>query len=106
MKIICNKYQFKLIFLIQINFFDNNIYYIEKRLIKSFNDFILFGIFKNNKFLSYILINIIIIKNIIFIFFFKIEIKTINFNIIFLILNLKASKNKKNFIFIFNNFHF
>ena len=32
--------------------------------------------------------------------------KAMNFDIIFLISSLKTPKNKEDFIFIFNNFHF
>ena len=92
--------------LIQINIFNNNTYYIEECLIKLFNSFILFEIFKNNKFLNYILIYITIIKIIIFIIFFIIKVKTASSNIIFLISNLKTSKNKESLIFIFNNFYY
>ena len=105
-KIICRKYQFKSIFLIQINVFDDNIYYVEKRLFKSFDDFVLFEIFRNNRFSRYVLICAIIIEVIIFVFFIIIDIKTTNFEIVFLITSLIALKSEKNLIFIFNNFHF
>ena len=105
-KITCNKYQLGSIFSIQINIFNNNIYYIEKYLIKSFNDFVLFEIFKNNKLLKYILIYIITIEVIIFVFFIIIDSKIINFKIVFLISSLITLKNKKSFAFILNNFHF
>ena len=46
------------------------------------------------------------IEIIIFVFFIVINAKTTNFEIVFLIASLIALKNKKNLIFLFNNFHF
>ena len=46
MKIVNNKYKFRLIALIKISIFNNNINYIEERLIKSFNNLILFKILR------------------------------------------------------------
>ena len=48
--------------LIKINIFNNNINNIKKRLIKSFDDFILFEILKINKLLYNVIINTINIK--------------------------------------------
>ena len=47
-----------------------------------------------------------IIEIIIFIFFIIINAKMINFEIVFLIANLITFEDKKNLIFIFNDFHF
>ena len=45
-KIVNNEYKFRLIALIKISIFNNNINYIEERLIKSFDNFILFRVFR------------------------------------------------------------
>ena len=95
MKTIYHKYQFKSIFLIQINVFDNSTHYIKKCLIKSFDDFVLFEVFKNNRFSRYVLICAMIIEVIIFIFFIIINAKTMNFEIAFLIGSLITFKDKK-----------
>ena len=105
-KIIYNKHQLRSVFLIEINVFDNNIHYIEKCLIESFDDFVLFEILKNNRFSKYILICAMIIEVIIFVFFIIVDAKTTNFEIVSLISNLITFENKKSFIFIFNDFHF
>ena len=105
-KIIYRKYQFKSIFLIQINVFDNDIHHVEKCLIKSFDDSVLFEILKNNRFSKYVLICAMIIKVIIFVFFIVINAKITNFKIVFLIASLITLKDKKNLIFLFNDFHF
>ena len=104
-KIICRKYQFRSIFLIQLNVFDDDIYYAKKCLIKSFDDFVLFEVFRNNRLSKYVLICVIIIEIIIFIIFIIINAKTINFKIVFLIASLIAFQDKKKKI-IFNNLHF
>ena len=105
-KIIYHKYQFKSIFSIQINVFDDDIHYVKKCLIKSFDGSVLFEIFKNNKFSRYVLICAMTIEIIIFIFFIVINAKTTNFKIIFLIVSLITFEDKKNLIFLFNDFHF
>ena len=105
-KIIYRKYQFRSIFSIQINVFDNNIHHIKKCLIKLFDDFVLFGILKNNKLSKYVLIRAMTIEIIIFIFFIIISAKIINFKIVFLIASLITFEDKKNLIFIFNDLHF
>ena len=105
-KIICRKYQFKSIFSIQINVFDDNIHYIEKCLIKSFDDFVLFEVFKDNKLLRYVLICAIIIEIIIFVLLIIISAKIMNFKIVFLITSLITLEDKENLIFMFNDFHF
>ena len=106
MKIIYRKYQFKSIFSIQINVFDDDIYYIEKCLIKSFDGSVLFGVFKNNKFSRYVLICAMTIEIIIFILFIVINAKTTDFEIAFLIANLITLEDKENLILLFNDFHF
>ena len=96
----------KLVFSIQINVVNNNIYNIEKCLIKLFDDFVLFEVFKNNKFSKYVLICTMIIEIIIFVFFIIIDAEITNSKITFPILNLITFENKKNLIFMFNDFHF
>ena len=104
-KIIDDQYKFWLIFLIKINVFNNNVNNVEKRLIKSFNDLILFEVFKMNKFSRDVIINTMNIKVKIFIFVIIINSKTFNNNIFVLIFNLITFKSKKDFIFIFNDFN-
>ena len=76
------------------------------RLVKSFNDVVLFEIFKNNKLSRYVLIYTIIIKVMIFVLLIIIDAKITNFKIASLISNLITFENKKSFIFMFNDFHF
>ena len=94
------------IFLIQINVFDDDIHYVEKCLIKSFDDFVLFEVFKNNKISRYVLTCAMIIEIIIFVLFIIIDAKITNFEIVFLISNLITFKNRESLIFIFNNLYF
>ena len=74
-------------------------------MIKSFDDFILFEIFKINKLSHNVIINTINIKIKIFVFIIIINSKTFNDNIFMLIFNLITFKDKEDFIFIFNNFN-
>ena len=106
MKIINDKYKFSSIFSIKINVFNDNVDNVEKRLIESFNDFILFEIFKINKFLYDVMINTINVKVKIFVFIIIINSKTFDNNIFMLIFNLIMFKNKKKFVFMFNDFNF
>ena len=105
-KIINDQYKFQLIFLIIINVFNDNVNNIKKRLIKSFNDLILFEIFKMNKFSRDIIIDTINVKIKIFIFVVIINSKTFNNDIFILIFNLITLKSRKDFVFIFDNFNF
>ena len=95
-----------MIFSIKINIFNNNVNNVEKRLIKLFDNFILFEIFKIKKLLYDIIIDIINVKIKIFIFVIIINSKTFNYNFFILIFNLITLKNKKDFVFIFNDFNF
>ena len=71
-----------------------------------FDDFILFEIFKINRFLCDVMINTINVKIKIFIFVIIINSKTFNNNIFILIFNLITFKNKKDFAFILDDFNF
>ena len=105
-KIIYRKYQFRSILSIQISVFNNNIHYAEKRLIKSFDNFILFEVFKDNRFSRYILICAMIIEVIIFVLLIVISAKITDFKIAPLIASLITLEDEKNLIFLFNDFHF
>ena len=75
-------------------------------MIKSFDDLILFEIFKINKFLYNVIINTISVKIKIFVFVIIINSKTFNDDIFILIFNLITFEDKKDFAFIFNDFNF
>ena len=75
-------------------------------MIKLFDDFILFEIFKMNKFSRDVIINTMNIKIKILIFVIIINSKTFDNDIFILIFNLITFENKENFAFIFNNFNF
>ena len=102
-KIIDDENKFNSIILIQFKIFNNYVNYIKKCLIKSFNNVIRFRIFKLKKFSHDFTIDTINIKDIIFIFFIIINIKTIDFNIIMLVASLITFKNEKDIIFKFND---
>ena len=74
-------------------------------MIKSFDDFILFKILKMNKFSYNVMINTINIKIKIFIFVVIINSKTFNDNIFILIFNLITFEDKKDLVFMLNNFN-
>ena len=74
-------------------------------MIKSFDDSILFKILKMNKFSYNVMINTINIKIKIFIFVVIINSKTFNDNIFILIFNLITFEDKKDLVFMLNNFN-
>ena len=106
MKVINDQHKFWSIFSIKVNIFNDNINNVEKRLIKSFDNFILFEVFKMNKFSYDIMIDIINVKIKIFIFVIIINSKTFNNDIFILIFNLITFKDKKDFAFMLDDFNF